>query len=228
MATGNQNLIEETVQLVASDGGIINGYRVRPAGAVKGGLIVLQEIFGLTDQMKSVVQFYAGKGYDAIFPCFYDRNEPGLVVPFNDPDRGRTLAYGLNMDEVIADIAAAAEAVKSPKGVSVIGFCWGGGVMVRAAAQVALKGGIAFYGTRLDTYLDQKPKCPMLLHFGTTDPNSPPDLIEKVLKTFPAAESHLYDAGHAFANDARPTHDPDAANLAIERTLAFLDKVHAA
>ena len=109
MATGNQNLIEETVQLVARDGGTISGYRVRPAGAVKGGLIVLQEIFGLTDQMKSVVQFYAGKGYDAIFPCFYDRNEPGLVVPFNDPDRGRTLAYGLNMDEVTADIAAAAK-----------------------------------------------------------------------------------------------------------------------
>ena len=99
--------------------------------------------------------------------------------------------------------------------------------MVRACADVSLKGGVAFYGTRLDTFLAHEPKCPVLLHFGTTDPNSPPDLIDRVIKRYPAAEVHLYEAGHAFANDARPTHVPGAANLAIDRTLEFLAKVHA-
>ena len=228
MSEASANLIEEMVTLKASDGGTIGGFRVSPAGAAKGGLIVLQEIFGLTDQMKSVARFYAAQGYDAIVPCLYDRTEPGLVVPFSDPDRGRNLAYGLDMDAVTADIAAAADAVKNPNGISVVGFCWGGGVMVRAAADVALKGGIAFYGTRLDTYLDYAPKCPMLFHFGTTDPNSPPELIEKVTKTFPAAGMHLYEAGHAFANDVRPSYDKQAADLAISRTLDFLSQVHGA
>ncbi len=87
------------------------------------------------------------------------------------------------------DIAAAVDCVQNPHGVSVLGFCWGGGVMIRAAAELKLRGAIAFYGTRLSTYLDQKPKCPLLFHFGKTDPNSTPEIIEQVRKAFPSAET---------------------------------------
>jgi carboxymethylenebutenolidase len=218
---------ESFVQLTAADGFRLQGFRAKPLGPARGGLVVLQEIFGLTDQMKSVVRSYAADGYDSIFPCLFDRVSPGLVVPFGEPDRGRDLAYNLDLDKVILDIAAAADCVRGPHGVSVLGFCWGGGVIVRAAAEVELRGAIAFYGTRLPTYLKYKPKCPLLFHFGATDPNSPPETIEAVRKAYPDAETYIYEAGHAFANDVRPTYVPEAASTARERTLAFLHRAHA-
>jgi carboxymethylenebutenolidase len=226
VANGIDEIDEETVKLVAADGFALEAFRASPKHGARGGLVVLQEIFGLTDQMKSVVRGYAQDGYDAIFPCVFDRVAPGTVVPFAQPDRGRDLAYGLDLDNVMLDIGAAVARVANPHGVSVLGFCWGGGVIVRAAAELELRGAIAFYGTRLPTYLDQVPRCPLLFHFGATDPNSPPETIEAVRRAFPSAEVHIYDAGHAFANDARPTYIADAARTARDRTLAFLQKHH--
>ena len=223
----SQTITETTETLTASDGFKLQGFRARPTQNVRGGLIILQEIFGLTDQLKGVVRSYAQDGYDTICPCVYDRVAPGTVVPFSEAERGRDLAYSLALDKVILDIAAAAACVKNPHGVSVLGFCWGGGVVIRAAAEVELRGAIAFYGTRLPTYLDCKPKCPLLFHFGATDPNSTPEIIAKVRQALPAAETHLYEAGHAFANDVRPTYVAAAADAARARTLGFLARVHA-
>jgi carboxymethylenebutenolidase len=224
----SNGITEETVTFAAADGFRLEGFRGTPRGAIRGGLVVLQEIFGLTDQMKSVVRAYAEDGFDSIFPCVFDRASPGTVVPFNEPDRGRDLAYGLDLDKVSLDIAAAANCVRGPHGVSVLGFCWGGGVIVRAAADIELRGAISFYGTRLPNYLNLKPKCPLLFHFGSKDPNSPPETIDAVRRSFPNSEIHVYEAGHAFANDVRPTFVPDAAATARTRTLEFLHKVHEA
>jgi carboxymethylenebutenolidase len=223
-----EEISEQTVTLAATDGFSFEAFRATPRGTIRGGLVVLQEIFGLTEQMKSVVRSYARDGFDSIFPCVFDRVSPGTVVPFNEPDRGRDLAYGLDMNKVSLDIAAAANCVRGPHGMSVLGFCWGGGVIVRAAADIDLRGAISFYGTRLSNYLNVKAKCPLLFHFGSKDPNSPPETIETVRRTFPNSEIHLYDAGHAFANDVRPTYVADAAATARTRTLAFLHKVHEA
>lgn len=219
---------EQTVTLTAADGFKFEAFRVAPVGAARGGLVVLQEIFGLTEQMKSVVRGYAAEGYDAIFPCVFDRVAPGTVVPFGEPDRGRDLAYNLDLDKVMLDVAAAADCVRGPHGVSVLGFCWGGGVIVRAAAEIDLRGAISFYGTRLPNYLGVTSTCPLLFHFGGKDPNSPPDVIDKVRQTFPSAEIHVYEAGHAFANDVRPAFVPEAAATARARTLDFLGRVHEA
>jgi len=223
-----QDILEETVSLTAADGHVFSAFRAAPKRRKIGGLVILQEIFGLTDQLKSVVRAYAADGYDTIFPCVYDRVAPGTVIPFNEPDRGRDLAYGLPLDKVVLDVGAAVRHVQNDHGVSVLGFCWGGGVVVRAAADLDLRGAIAFYGTRLPTYLALKPKCPLLFHFGKSDPNSTPEIIEQVSKAFPAAESYIYDAGHAFANDVRPAYDEAAAKTARARTLEFLARHHQA
>ena len=221
------DITEGTTTLTAADGFTLEAFRATPAGTPRGGLVILQEIFGITDQLKGVVRAYARDGYDAIIPALYDRVAPGTVVPFADANRGRDLAYGLPLDKVMLDVAAAAQRVRGPHGVSVLGFCWGGGVIVRAAAEIDLRGAIAFYGTRLPTYLDCKPKCPLLFHYGATEPNSTPEIIAQVRQALPAAETHLYEAGHAFANDVRPTYVAAAADAARARTLGFLARVHA-
>lgn len=219
-------IVEETPKLTATDGHVLAAFRASPKGAKKGGLVILQEIFGLTDQLKSVVRWFAGEGYDTIFPCVYDRVAPDTVIPFNEPDRGRDLAYGLSLDKVSLDIGAAVKCVDGERGVSVLGYCWGGGVILRAAADHRLRGAISFYGTRLPTYLDLKPKCPLLFHFAKTDPNATPEIIAQVLKAFPTAENYIYEAGHGFANDARPVYNEAAAKAAYAHTLAFLSRHH--
>ncbi len=226
MTNAAQDIVEETIKLKAADGHFFEAFHAAPKGASKGGLVILQEIFGLTDQLNGVVRAYARNGYDTIFPCVYDRVAPGTVIPFCEPDKGRDLAYGLPLDKVMLDVGAAVARVQSNRGVSVLGFCWGGGVIVRAAAELDLRGAIAFYGTRLPTYLSLKPKCPLLFHFGKTDPNSAPEIIDQVRKAFPSAETHIYEAGHAFANDVRPAYNEAATKTARARTLVFLEKHH--
>jgi len=222
------DIMEETITLTAADGHRLEAFHARPTGDSKGGLVILQEIFGITEQLKGVARQYARDGYDAIIPALFDRVKRGTVFGFDQAEPGREMSYSLALDKVMLDCAACVAKLQSNRGVSILGFCWGGGVIIRAAAELDLRGAIAFYGTRLPTYLDNKPKCPLLFHFAKTDPNSTPEIIAQVLKTFPSAESHIYDAGHAFANDARPVYNETCAKLAHERTRAFLEKVHKA
>lgn len=220
----------EGVNLSAEDGFEFNAYKASAQGETKGGLVVLQEIFGVTDQLKGVAERYAAQGFDAIVPALFDRTEREAVIPYSEAERGRGLAMGLDPDNVARDVAAAMAAVDTGKAVSLMGFCWGGHQALRLASILDFKCSTAFYGTRLEPILDTTPKCPMLFHFGETDDHSPPEIIEAVRRAFPRAELHVYDgAGHAFANDARPDmYVPDAAELAHNRTAAFLSAHHAA
>jgi carboxymethylenebutenolidase len=215
------------IRLTATDGFAFDAFKAAAAGNRTGGLVVLQEIFGLTDQLRSVARFFARNGFDAIVPSLMDRASPGTVVPFGEPDRARELMLGIPWEKTLADIGAAVRALEGRGGASVLGFCLGGGLALRAACELPLAGAVSYYGTRLGSFLDKPPRCPVLFHFGATDTHSPPELIEQVRKTIPSAETHVYQAGHAFANDARATYVKEAADAAHARTLAFLRKVHA-
>lgn len=220
---------EKTVKITASDGFTLDAFEVRANGESRGGLVLLQEIFGVTDQMKDVARFFAEHGYDAIVPALFDRTAPDTVVQFTEPERGRQLAMGLDKSKVVLDVEAAMKQVDNAKGVSALGYCWGGGVLVRCAMELHLRGAIAYYGTALPTYLGRTPLCPLLFHFGATDPNSTPQIIETVKKALPSAETHVYEAGHAFANEQRPAvYVKAAADTANQRSVDFLDRVHAA
>jgi len=215
------------VRLTAADGFALDAFEAAAGGDRGGGVVILQEIFGLTDQLKSVARFFARNGFDAIVPSLVDRASPGAVVPFDQPDRGRELMSGIPWEKTALDIAAAVGRADRGRGVSAVGFCLGGGLALRAACELTLAGAVSYYGTRLGSYLDKAPRCPMLFHFGATDTHSPPEVIEAVKRAIPAAEAYVYQAGHAFANDARATYVRDAAETAHARTLGFLHKAHA-
>ena len=218
---------EEMVVLAASDGFKFDAFVAHASGTRKGGLVILQEIFGLTDQLRSVARGFAADGYDTIVPALFDRVSPKTVVPFDDPDAGRALMSRLDGDKVMLDIEAARNHVDHGKGVSLLGFCWGGGQALRAACTLDLTCSISYYGTRLTDFLAAPPRCPMLFHFGETDMmNTPPEVIKKVRDAIPGAETYVYAAGHAFANDARKTYVPDAAIPAREWSLSFLNRHH--
>ena len=211
--------------LTASDGHTFDCWMEPAKGTAKGGLVILQEIFGVTDQLKGLASHYAAIGYNVAIPALFDRKEKGAVIPFDQGPRGRDLMLAADLDETMRDTDAAVQALTAKGGrVAVMGFCWGGGLALRAAQKLDIAGAIAFYGTRLPQYLDCPLKAPFLGHFGSTDDHVPPEMLAEAKAYLPEMEIHMYDAGHAFANDARPTYVAEAADLAHERTKAFLAK----
>lgn len=213
-------------ELTALDGHKLDCWIEPAKGERRGGLVIVQEIFGVTEQLKGVAARYADKGYEVAIPALFDRKEKGAVFPFDQPAPGRDMMMASDLAESMMDIDAAVQALAANGGkVAVMGFCWGGGLALRAAQKLDIACAVAFYGTRLQQYLDSPLKAPLLAHFGKTDDHSPPEVISQVQEYLPEIETHLYDAGHAFANDARPAaYVRDAAELAHERTEAFLAK----
>ena len=219
---------ESTTRLTASDGFELDAHRATPRSEPRGGLVILQEIFGVTDQLKSVARTYASEGFDCTIPALFDRAAPGTVVPFDTPDRGRELMASLDEEKVMRDIAAAVAAVDGGRGVSLLGFCWGGGLVLKSGGELEITSGVAYYGTRLTQFLGHPPRCPLLFHFGESDTHSPPEVISAVREAIPDAEIHVYAAGHAFANDTRSSYVPEAAIAAGVRTREFLERHHPA
>ena len=220
--------MSDTITLTAEDGHAFDAWTTPAEGTRRGGLVILQEIFGLTDQLKDVGRAYAAQGWAVAMPALFDRVERGAVVPFDDAGRGRDLMQAIPRDATMRDIAATVRHLTSEGPVAMLGFCWGGGLAVRAAQEMDVAAAVAFYGTRLDTILDgTRLKAPLQFHAGRTDDHTPADLVDR-LAEFGEAEVHWYDAGHAFANDRRASFVPEAAAQAHDRAAAFLsDRVRA-
>lgn len=207
-------------ELPATDGHTLQCWIEPAQGARKGGIVILQEIFGVTEQLKGSAARYAALEYEAAIPALFDRTEKGAVVDFSDAPRGRDMMLASDLSQTMMDNDDAARAMGDRVGV--IGFCWGGGLAIHAAQVLDVAYTVAFYGTRLPQYLDHPLRAPVMGHFGTTDDHTPPDVVADAQAALPRLEVHWYEAGHAFANDARPSYVADAADLAHQRTEAFL------
>lgn len=213
-------------RIEASDGHQLDCFVVPAKGAKRGGLVILQEIFGVTEQLKSVARNYSVQGFDVAVPALFDRKRRGAVIPFDQAESGREIMLSLDGADNLRDIEATVKFLGDERKTALMGFCWGGGLALKGAQELPVGGAIAFYGTRLKQFMDSPLRTPMLFHFGSKDDHSPPDLIAAIQEKFPEAETYVYDAGHAFANDARPTfYVKDAAELAHERSAAFLGRV---
>lgn len=206
--------------LTAADGHRLGCWIAPAQGPKIGGLVILQEIFGVTDQLKRVAARYAALGLEVAVPALFDRQRRDTVFPFDAATEGRALAMAADLDDVMRDVAAAMAAVGSPA--AVLGFCWGGGLAIRAAQDLDVACAVCFYGTRLPQYLDRPLRAPVLGHFGREDDHVPPDMLAAAREALPEMEVHMYDGGHAFANDARASYRAEAAEAAHARSEAFL------
>jgi carboxymethylenebutenolidase len=210
----------DTGRLSSADGCAFEVFHAPAQDARRGGLVVIQEIFGVTRHIREVAEGFAADGYEVLAPCLFDRREPGFAVGY-DADgvaRGRALSEATPWDEVAADLQACVAALEPP--VFMVGYCWGGTAAWLGACRCrGLAGASAFYGRRIPELMDETPGCPILLHFGRSDPTIPLAIIEAIGLAHPDVPIHLYDAGHGFASDRRADHRLDAARLARLRTL---------
>ena len=214
------------IRLRASDGHEFGAYKAAPGGAPKGGLVVVQEIFGVNGHIRAVCERYAAAGYLAIAPAIFDRIAPDLQLGYAPEDiaRGRELRAQCDTDKVVQDIAAAADAAGQAGKVGIVGYCWGGQLVYVAACRLGdrLAAGSGYYGGNIKAFLNEKPVIPLMLHFGTLDASIPMDEVELIGKTHPEIEIHAYEgADHGFNCDQRKQYNAEAAKLAEERTLRF-------
>jgi carboxymethylenebutenolidase len=214
----------ENIRLTAADGFELGAYRARPDGAAKGGVAVVQEIFGVNVHIRSVCDRYAEAGYLAVAPAIYDRIEPDVQLGYEPDDitRGRDIRAKVDMTNVIADVAAAADAAAQAGKVGIVGYCWGGLIVYIAACRLGDKLACAsgYYGGNIVSYLDETPGVPLILHFGTLDASIPLTEVDEIRKVHPKATIYVYEgADHGFNCDRRSQYNADAAELAQQRTL---------
>ena len=213
-----------TIDLKASDGHRLTAYLAEPSGKPRGGIVVIQEIFGVTRHIRAVADQYAAAGFLAIAPALFDRIQPGIDVPYTDIQTGFAYMQKLQNDQVMLDVRAAVDRVAAAGRVGVVGFCWGGTMAYLAAARLPIAAAVSYYGGGTSQYLAEKPRCPILFHYGELDTHIPMSQVDAVKAANPGATFHLYKAEHGFNCTDRASYEPASAKLALERSLEFFHR----
>ncbi|HET6432597.1 dienelactone hydrolase family protein [Dyella sp.] len=202
----------------------IDAYVSEPAGPSKGGIVVIQEIFGVTGHICDIANRVAAAGYTAIAPALFDSVQPGVKLGYGEDGmrEGIALMRKVGMERPLQDVAAAAAHVAGAGKVGTVGFCWGGTVAYAAAIELGLPG-VSYYGGGNTHFVDRPTKAPVMFHYGEKDTHISAEDRAKVAEANPDAPLYLYNAGHAFNRDVdSSTYDASSAQLAWQRTLAFL------
>ena len=207
-----------------------DAYVAKPEGEPTAAIIVIQEIFGVNAHIRDVTDGYAGQGYLSIGPALFDRFERGVELGYTDEDivvgREYKAQGNENLDNVMADVAAAhanvAGAGQRNNKVGITGYCWGGVVVWAAACRLDFDAAACYYGGGIIDLKDEMPKCPTILHFGKQDASILMEDVNAISAAHPVLAVFVYDAGHGFNCDRRPSYNAESSAIARERTLAFL------
>lgn len=210
-----------------SDGAELAVYHVEPAGTRRGGLVLIQEIFGVTDHIRDLCDEYADDGYEVLAPALFDREHPGFEAEYAGADyeravelAGKLHPFSLSLD----DAQTCIDALKEKGPVFMVGYCYGGSVTwAMAGRDSGLAAASAYYGKYVPTtYIAETPKCATICHFGLYDMGIPMEGVESLIaKKHPTAQIFVYEAGHGFNSDRRKDYHEESADLAKERTLAL-------
>lgn len=205
--------------------GPVRAWQALPEGTPRAGLIVIQEIFGANAHIRHVAEQYAAEGYAVLAPNFFDPLEPGLELDY-DADgvsRGKALVTELGVDRAISIVEAAAEQLARYGKVGTVGYCWGGTIALLAAQRLGLPSA-SYYGARNVPFLDTPFKAPAIFHFGDQDASIPAAAVAAHREKQPTLPVYVYPADHAFNREVGMHYHAPSAELARERTLAFLSE----
>ena len=213
----------EFTTIMARDGHEFQAWLSAPDGRPRGAVVVIQEIFGVNGHIRSVTDGFAAAGYTAIAPALFDRVRRGIELGYSQAELQEGAGYRKQIAAEIAlkDVAAAVAVVRHSGRTGVVGYCWGGTLAYLAACELAIAAAVVYYG-RVGEYLERKPRCPVLYHYGSVDRSIPLSEVERLRAAQPAAPVYVYEgAGHGFNCDQRESYDPGAAAQARTRTLDF-------
>jgi carboxymethylenebutenolidase len=219
----------DTVTLTsAADGFAFTAAHAEPQGARKGGIVVVQEIFGLDQYVLADVARWSALGFEVLAPSIFDRAQPGFVAE-HDPKGFQTgVAHvgTVGIDKMLSDIQACIDELASRGPVFAVGYCLGGSLVWLAAGKLkGLAAGAAYYGSMIAANAELPLNAPVVVHLGRKDGHIPADEVKaKVLAAHPDVPVHIYEnSGHGFNNDGRPDSDLEDAKLARQRSLALFE-----
>lgn len=219
-------ILGKDLDLTAADGHVFSAYLAEPGRAPRGGVVVLQEFFGVNRHIREMADDYARNGYLAIAPAIFDRVERGVAMAYDEADaqKGRRLRAALAPELTLLDIQATIDAAAQAGPVAALGYCWGGSLAFLAATRLeGLACAIGYYGAQIAVHADERPRVPVLLHFAEHDEYIPPADVERIRQLRPEIPIHSYPGTeHGFNCNERKFFEPRAAALAQERTLTFL------
>ena len=211
-----------------SKAGEIGAYIAAPKGTPKGGIVVIQEIFGVNQHIRAVTDQFAADGYLALAPRFFDHLKTGVELGYT-PDtiaEGRKYVTELGVDKTVQDVEAAIEELKKrgARKVGVTGFCWGGTITWLSATRLKPDAAVAYYGGGIYGTKSETPKVPTMMHFGDKDMHIPMAHVNELRKLHPGVQIFDYPADHGFHCNERGSWDAAASKQAMARTLEFFGK----
>jgi carboxymethylenebutenolidase len=214
------------IQITARDRHVLDAYLARPAGKPRGGIVLAQEMYGVTSYLRDTCDFYAVQGYLTIAPALYDRRQRNLVLEYNQEnhDRAQMIYKNWNWEHALDDLDAGKNVVSEAGKVAIVGFCWGGTLAWLAACRRDYVAAVAYYGSMMPDFADETSSCPVIAHIGDQDTTMPQKRIDLFHQTQPNVPINMYPgAQHGFDNPSRTDRfHPESCHLARERTLEFL------
>jgi carboxymethylenebutenolidase len=218
----------QDITLTSKDGFQLGAYKAEPEGKPRGAVVVIQEIFGVNHHIRSVADRYAQLGYVAIAPALFDRGEKNFQSGYDGAamDKARGFAGKIPLDQRLADTQAAIDAVKSAGKVAVLGYCMGGSIAFLSTTRLnGVSAGVGYYGGQIAQFCEEKPKAPVMLHFGEKDQSISLADVEKIKAAQAGVPIFVYNgAGHGFHCDERGSFNAEAAQVAACRSQEFLVK----
>jgi carboxymethylenebutenolidase len=223
------------IQVPNAAGSHMSAYMAIPKAGKGAGVVVLQEIFGVTPAMKKICDFLADRQYTAICPDLYWSAEANAQLDeSNDVEKARALRMKMDDATVVSDIGAAVAFLRKHPAcigsVGVVGYCWGGMLAFLSATQADGEGkpdaAVSYYGVGLDKHIAKAATltCPMMLHFAGQDTYVPAETVSQVKSALSGKDAKIWeypDAGHAFARPGGAHYHHRSADVADMRTLGF-------
>ena len=217
----------ESMRLVAKDGHKFGAYLAQPAGKAKGGVVVVQEIFGVNAHIRETCELFAGQGYLAVAPALFDRAKPDVQLGYQPDDiaAGRDIRGLIKNEDALLDIAEGLGVAMSAGKVGIVGYCWGGTLTYLAACRIdGFAAASGYYGGGIGGFKGEAPKCPTMMHFGEQDHAIPMDEVNGFKAARSEVQVFTYPAGHGFNCDHRGSYHPESTKIARERTFDHFAK----
>lgn len=223
-----------TISIPSHDGQAFDGYLSLPPTGSGPGLVIIQEIWGVNEHIRSVADQYALDGFVVLAPDVFWRQQRRVDLQYTETDSRLARHYMQNLDgpNAVQDLVSTAQALRA-RGevagpVASLGFCMGGRLSFALAATGAVDAAVCYYGGGIQNNLALAPSIgvPMLFHYAELDDHIPPDAVAAVQAAFAGrstAQFHVYPGvGHGFNCWGRPLYNQRAAALAHGRTLQWL------
>lgn len=215
-------------RMMMADGVEVAVYHVAPSGARRGGLVLVQEIFGVTDHIRELCDDYARDGFEVLSPALFDREHPGFEAAYTGADYARAVQLARELhpfDQSLRDVQTCLDRLAAAGPVFVVGYCYGGSIAWLSTTRLSgVAAASAYYGSLIPGAVEEEPKVPVVAHFGRFDQGIPMEGVERVIaRDWPLATVHVYEAGHGFNSDRRKDYHEPSADLARERTLELFE-----